>query len=176
MGSCWAAVTTEGSTWGERCSSLYLYDYFKRTYISKSFQIIWLFAFHWEWYNLIIDFWLLSFLALTFLAGIWILVCWFILLREWIPSFLPSLPLSFPLLLFLCFSLSTPSLSDGFSLTSTSRYSLKAKPSFHSLPATSDLFSLMKQTGKEADPSRKISWKKMVLSQVLVLWFFTAGK
>lgn len=86
-----------------------------------------------------------------------------------VPSFLLSLPFCFPPLLSLCFSVNSPSLSDGFCLTSTSRYSLKAKPSLHSLPTTSDLFSLMRQTGKEAVPSRRISWKKAMLSQVLGL-------
>lgn len=86
-----------------------------------------------------------------------------------VPSFLLSLPFCFPSLLSLCFSVYSPSLFDGFCLTSTSRYSLKAKPSLHSLPTTSDLFSLMRQTGKEAVPSRRISWKKAMLSQVLGL-------
>lgn len=94
-----------------------------------------------------------------------------------IPSFLLSLPLfPSPPLLVLHFSLGIPSLSDGFSVTSTFHSNIKAKTSFHSLLSTSDLFSLIKQAGKEADPSRRISWKKIVLFQVLVLWFCTAGK
>lgn len=81
-----------------------------------------------------------------------------------IPSFLLSLPpFPSPSLLVLHFSLGIPSLSDGFTVTSTFHSSIKAKNSFHSLLSTSDLFSLIKQAGKKADPSRRISWKTIVL-------------
>ena len=90
-----------------------------KTYIkvfSEGFLIV---SFPWEWRSLIIEF-LVIYLSIRF-PHRYLNFSLQIYLSErmnWVPSFLPSRPFSFPPFLSLCFSVDSPSLSDGFCLTS----------------------------------------------------------
>lgn len=151
-------VTTEECMWCKRhYSSLYLYDYFKH----KSLKIL-----HFTGNDTLSLLRIFVLLASTFLIGIWIFSCRFILENEF-KSFLSSLlPFSpFPPLFFLYFSLGTPFSSHGFSITSICYYSLKAKTGFHSLPTASDLFSLISKKARRQIPLEEHLERKLCFSK-----------